>query len=103
LLDKEDSVRLGYALCKSVNQGSIGQYYETTLQVSVDAQATRTDELKTGLRQWGLAMLAAERSQDGWYVALLVELDDAGRFETYDPIHVEDIVWCYETEYVPAI
>jgi hypothetical protein len=95
-------VRFCYALCESKEQGSIGQWYRTVLLLDVDPLATPMDELKQGLRAWGLATLTSECSRDGWYAAFLVESDGRGNFDTYDPIHVEDYVWCYGCEYVPA-
>jgi hypothetical protein len=40
--------------------------------------------------------------QGGFYHAFLVEADENGEVDTYHAIHVEDLVWFYESEYVPA-
>jgi hypothetical protein len=89
-------------LCESKEQGSIGQWYEAKQLLDVDPSRTSMDDLKRGLRPWALAALTAERSRDGWYCAFVVELDQDGQFDAYSPIHDEDIVWCHETEYLPA-
>lgn len=95
-------MRYGYALCALRNQGCIGQWYETVRVVSVDPIAVPMGELKHGLRPWVLESLRSHRCRDAWYCGFLVELDEGDCFDTYDPIHCEDVAWFHECEYVPA-
>ncbi|NUT50460.1 MAG: hypothetical protein HOV94_24605 [Saccharothrix sp.] len=60
------------------------------------------EALKGGLRAWALEELRSGRCADGLYHAYLVELDEQGEYDTYDPIDSDEVVWFNESEYVPA-
>jgi hypothetical protein len=55
-----------------------------------------------GLRTWASGLLRSGDHEGGFYSAFLVEADEDGEFDTYHAIHVEDLVWFYESEYVLA-
>lgn len=60
------------------------------------------DELTTRLRPWALEILAWLKYGNGIYIAYLVEVAADGTYDTNLDLAVEDVVWLYEQEYVPA-
>ncbi|MBP2320882.1 hypothetical protein JOF56_001267 [Kibdelosporangium banguiense] len=94
-------MRLAYVLCESKNRGTMGQRYEVGHVLPVDPLETQLEELRQGLRPWALERLTTGIARDGWYAAFLTELDDNSRFDACTALHIEEVVWCQETEYVP--
>ncbi|WP_447004947.1 hypothetical protein ACRAKI_36165 [Saccharothrix isguenensis] len=92
---------IAYVLCEVKNQGGVGQWERLVRRTPVDPNAT-PDELKSGVRLWALEQLSAGQCDGGLYGAYLVEVDQNGGYDTCAPIHVKDVVWFYESEYVPA-
>ncbi|MGM1059753.1 hypothetical protein [Saccharothrix sp. Mg75] len=83
-----------YVLCRMRGIGGTWPWCETV--------ATAPGGETSGLRPWALSQLRDRSLPDGFYQAFQVEPDEDGDFDTYDSIHVEDVVWLYESEYVPA-
>lgn len=92
-------MRLGYVLTKE--QGTPGRFGWEHTHAVLEMAGTAA-ELTPRLRPWALDIVRQEQCGDGRYFAYLVELDDDGRFDTYHALSVEDVIWFYEQEYVPA-
>lgn len=90
-----------YVLSEVRNPGRTWQWCETVATEAVEA-GVAVDESITGLRPWAWGLLRGGNHQGGFYHAFLVEADEDGEFDTYHAIHVEDLVWFYESEYVPV-
>ncbi len=90
-----------YVLSEVLNPGRTWQWCETVATEAVEAGAT-VEESIAGLRPWASGVLRGGDHECGFYHAFLVEADEDGEFDTYHAIHVEDLVWFYESEYVLA-
>lgn len=92
-------MRYGFVLAEE--RGGSGEVKWERTRTMLEVRGT-VAELSARLRPWALEALTHERGNDGRYFAYLVELDDDGEFDTYLALSIEDVVWFYEQEYVPA-
>ncbi|MPZ80621.1 MAG: hypothetical protein GEV28_09585 [Actinophytocola sp.] len=92
-------MRYGFVLAEE--RGGIGELKWDHTRAVLEVFGT-VAELTARLRPWALEVITCERYSDGRYFAYLVELDDDGEFETYLAVAIEDVIWFYEQEYVPA-
>jgi hypothetical protein len=82
-------------------QGDIGHVGWERTQAFISVTGS-VEELTSRLRPWALETLSWLKYGNGIYIAYLVEVDADGGYDTYLSLEVEDIVWFYEQEYVPA-
>lgn len=92
-------MRFGFVLTKEQGESGLSGWART---IRVQETAGAEAELSEQLRPWALETVRRERGANGRCLAYLVELDENGDYDTYLAHTVEDLIWYYEQEYVPA-